>query len=463
MTSLHDGWTRPSDKLLTRIVEFALEKNARLLTQDEARATIARVMDSMACAIGAVDTPEFAALKSMPGALDPAGPCTLIGGGRASLESAAFLNACLIRQLDWNDTYVGKNGGHPSDFFGGALACAQFAGRNGHDTLRAISIGNHFLLDLCDAANAIARGWDPSVFVALGASLSMALALDMKPAQITQALTLSALNAPMLMGRVGKASTWKGVASAVGVRHALFDVLLARAGRTGPDPVFEGGYGFEPRISGPLELELDPQRNRTDDSSIKYFPAIYHAQGPLELALQLHQDIAAALGANAAIEDVSIDIYDFAMRYVADASDKWSPQNHETADHSLPFMIAHVLSRGAFGPHCLHETLWDERVRDLAARVRLQPDEAFSNAFPGAPSSRITVNAGGRTFTRETNAPLGHALRPLSPADVRRKFVTAACRVMDSDKANAWADRIERFGETPNIGALLEPRPEPVG
>ncbi len=459
MTDAFRNAQRPADKLLARIVDFAFEKYARCLSDAEARATTMRVMDSLACAIGAAGTEDFAALKNLPGALDANGPCTLIGGGRASLEGAAFLNACLIRQLDWNDTYVGKNGGHPSDFFAGALACAQFAGRNGHDTLRAIAIGNHLMLDLCDAANAIARGWDPAVFVAFGASLSMALALDMKPAQITQALTLTALNAPMLMGRVGKASTWKGVASAVGVRHALFDVLLARAGRTGPDPVFEGVYGFEPRVSGPLDLELDAQRDRTGDSSIKYFPAIYHAQGPLELALQLHQDIAAALGANAAIEDVSVDIYDFAMRYVADTPDKWRPQNYETADHSLPFMIAHVLSRGAFGPHCLHETLWDERVRDLAARVHVQPDEAFSNAFPGAPSSRITVNAGGGVFTRETNAPLGHALRPLSPDDVRRKFVTAASHIMESDKANAWADRIERIGEASQIGPLLEPQP----
>ena len=446
-----------SDTLLARIMDFALAKNARDLTEAETGATTTRLMDSMACAIGAVQTKEFAALKALPGALDSSGPCTLIGGGRASLEGAAFLNACLIRQLDWNDTYVGKNGGHPSDFFAGALACAQFAGRNGHDTLRAIAIGNHLMLDLCDAANAIERGWDPAVFVAFGASLSMALALDMKPAQITQALTLTALNAPMLMGRVGKASTWKGVASAVGVRHALFDVLLARAGRTGPDPVFEGVYGFAPRISGPLDLELDAKRDRSGDSSIKYFPAIYHAQGPIELALQLHQDISQALGANAGLESVCVDIYDFAMRYVADTPDKWRPQNRETADHSLPFMIAHVLTHGAFGPHCLHETLWDERVREMAARVRVEPDAAFSEAFPGAPSSRITVNAGGQIFTRETHAPLGHALRPLSFQDVRRKFISAATSVMDADKANAWADRIEQFSETPHVGPLLDP------
>lgn len=457
MTDAFKNAQRPADELLARIVDFAFEKYARALSESEAHATTLRVMDSLACAIGAAGTDDFAALKALPGALDANGPCTLIGGGQASLEGAAFLNACLIRQLDWNDTYVGKNGGHPSDFFAGTLACAQFAGRNGHDTLRAIAIGNHLMLDLCDAANAIERGWDPAVFVAFGASLSMALALDMKPAQIAQALTLTALNAPMLMGRVGKASTWKGVASAVGVRHALFDVLLARAGRTGPDPVFEGVYGFAPRISGPLDLELDARRDRTAESSIKYFPAIYHAQGPIELALQLHQDISAAIGANAAIESVHVDIYDFAMRYVADAPDKWRPQNHETADHSLPFMIAHVLSHGVFGPHCLHETLWDERVRELAARVRVEPDAAFSAAFPGNPSSRITVHAGGRLFTRQTHAPLGHALRPLSLDDVRRKFVTAASGVMDGDKANAWADRIERFGQAAHVGPLLEP------
>jgi 2-methylcitrate dehydratase len=455
MDETSNDWPRPSDPLLARIVDFALAKNARELSEAEERATSMRVMDSLACAIAAAGSHDFAQLAALPGARAADGPCTLIGGGRAGLEGAALLNACLIRQLDWNDTYVGKNGGHPSDFFAATLAAAEFAGRNGRDTLRAIAIGNHLMLDLCDAANAIARGWDPSVFVAFGASLSVALALDMKPAQIAQALTLTALNAPMLMGRVGKASTWKGVASAVSVRHALFDVLLARAGRTGPDPVFEGEYGFAPRISGPLDLELDPMRDRSGDSSIKFFPAIYHAQGPIELALQLHDDIAKAPGG--AIESVDVAIYDFALRYVADTPDKWEPANTHTADHSLPFMMAHVLTHGSFGPECLHETLWDERVRDLAKRVRVEADDAFSKAFPGAPSSRITVRAGGRVFTRETNAPLGHALRPLSLQDVRKKFMGAAAHAMSEDKATAWAQRIERFADAPRVGPLLDP------
>ncbi|MFN3891576.1 MAG: MmgE/PrpD family protein [Beijerinckiaceae bacterium] len=451
-----ESW-RPSDPLLARILDFALAKSARPLSDAEASATTMRVMDSLACAIAAKGSDEFERLCALPGALDSQGPCTLIGGGRASLEGAAFLNACLVRQLDWNDTYVGKNGGHPSDFFAGALAAAEFSGRSGHDALRAIAIGNHLMLDLCDAANAIARGWDPSVFVAFGASLSMALAFGMMPAQIAQGLTLTALNAPMLMGRLGKASTWKGVASAVSVRHAMFDVLLARAGRTGPDPVFEGEFGFAPRISGPLDLELDAARDRCNDSSIKFYPAIYHAQGPIELALALHADIAEAFGGGAAIESVEADLYEFGLRYVADTPEKWEPLNHETADHSLPFMIAHALTRGSFGPHCLHETLWDESVRALARRVTVKADEAFSKAFPASPSSRITVRAGGRMFKRETPAPLGHALRPLSLADVRRKFVSAAMRAMSEERANAWANRIERFVDAPRVGPLLDP------
>lgn len=457
MIKADDDWRSPSDPLLARIVDFACARATQKLSETEACATTMRVMDSLACAIAAAGSQEFETLAAIPGMSDSGGPCTLVGGERASLEGAAFLNSCLIRQFDWNDTYVGKNGGHPSDFFSGALAAAEFAGRNGHDTLRAIAIGNHLMLDLCDSADAIARGWDPSVFVAFGASLSMALALDMKPSQIAQALTLTALNAPMLMGRIGTASTWKDVASAVSVRHALFDVLLARAGHTGPDRVFEGEYGFATHISGPLDLELDSRRDRSGDSSTKFFPAIYHAQGPIELALALHADVSTALGPGAVLESVEVDIYDFAIRYVAGAPDKWEPRDRDTADRSLPFTIAHVLLRGAFSAGCLHETLWDEAVRELAKRVRVRADEAFSNAFPASPSSRITVCAGGRVFVRETHAPMGHALRPLSRQDVRRKFLGAAARAISEEKAAAWADRIERFVEAPRIGPLLEP------
>lgn len=456
------GLESVSDAHLKRIALFAHTHMAQPLSGAQTRAMTIRLMDALACAAAARDSHDAARLRAMPGMAEPpagAPACTLIGGGRATLDGAAFLNACLIRELDWNDTYIGKNGGHPSDFFAGVLAAGEHAGRSGHDILRALAIGNHVMLDLCDAASAISRGWDPSTYVALAGTVAMAAALGLTPAQTAHALAMTAVSGPMLLGRVGKVSSWKGLASAVAVRNSLFDALLAQADMTGPDPAFEGDYGFVKHISGPLDLELDPRRDRTGDSHLKFYPAVYHAQGPLELCLRLHGELVAALGPDAAsrIESIDIDIYEFALRFTADTPDKWAPDNVETADHSIPFMSAHALARGEFGLHSVHGSLRDETVRALTRRVRVTADPAFTARWPAQASSRVTIEAGGRRFVAETAAAIGHPSRPLGLEDVRAKFLACARRSMDEARAQDWARRVESCVDAPTIAPVLDP------
>ena len=146
----------------------------------------------MACAIlarGDPDSESFIASFSY----GEGGEASVIGGNRMSLDDAAFCNSYLIRKADWNDTYIGKNGGHPSDLYGAVMAAAEFAGKNGADLLKALAIGNHLMLDLCDAASAIGRGWDPSTYVGIAATVAIACVLDLSEAQIAQALAMTAL------------------------------------------------------------------------------------------------------------------------------------------------------------------------------------------------------------------------------------------------------------------------------
>ncbi|MDB5569553.1 MAG: 2-methylcitrate dehydratase [Hyphomicrobiales bacterium] len=448
------------DSILRRIVDFAFDLKARPLDQRGARAMTLRLMDALACAAAAQGGEDDARLRALPGMTGGDEPCTLIGGGRATLDGAAFLNACLIRRLDWNDTYIGRNGGHPSDLFAGVLAACEHEGRTGAQTLQALAVGNHLMLDLCDAASAISRGWDPSTYVALAATAGAGVALDLTREQLGHALAMTAVGGPMLLGRTGKVSSWKGLASALAVRDSLFHALLARSGMTGPDPAFEGEFGFVKHVSGPLDLELDAARDRTGDSHLKFYPAVYHAQGPIELCLRLHGRMREALGTHALaplIEAVDVSIYEFALRFCADTPDKWAPQNIETADHSIPFLCAHALARGAFGLGSLHATLREADVRALAQRVRVSAEKEMTDVWPRLTPSRIEVVAGGRTFVERTQAAIGHPERPLSFEDVREKFLLCATRNMNEASARAWAARVEAFADAPGVGAALAP------
>ncbi len=444
--------TMPLDPILRRIADFVKAKRAQTLSTGQIEALTIRLIDSMACAAMARSEPDSQAL--MASFASPSGTHTasLIGGGFSSVDDAAFCNSFLIRKADWNDTYIGRNGGHPSDFIGGVLAAGEHAGKSGLDILRATDIGTHVMLDFCDAANSLSRGWDPATYVGLAATVAIGCVLDLDEVDIANALAMTAVSRNMLLARTGRVTTWKNLASASAVRDCLFHVRMAQRGLSGPDPAFAGEFGFEKNISGPLELELDPARDRSGDSHLKFYPAIYHAQGPLESCIALHGEIS---GAN--IEDVSVEIYDFAIRYTADNPAKWTPHNIETADHSLPFLVAHALLRGEYGPGSLHDTLHDEQVRALAQRIQVTADAEFSARWPDATPSRVRVKAGGRTHLRVIEHIIGHPMRPLDYDAVRAKFMTCATPLAGVTGAKDWCAALETFANSPAISGLLSP------
>jgi 2-methylcitrate dehydratase len=456
MTSSVQASPAISDTVLRRLVAFVAASRGRPLNEAQTQAMTLRLTDAMACALLATGSADFAALRARFS--DDAGPCTIIGSGRASLEHAAFLNVFLVRQHDWNDTYIGKNGGHPSDLIGGALAVGEYAGKSGADVLHAIAIGTHVMLDLCDAASALARGWDPSTYLGIASCVSAGVLLDLTNMEMAHAVSMTTVSGNMLMGRVGKVSSWKGLSSAAAVRNSIFYAQLAKSGMSGPDPVFEGDFGFIKHISGDMSLELDAARDRTADTHLKFYPAVYHGQGPIESCLRLHGEIAAALRApsiGAAIESVEIDIYDFALRYTADTPDKWAPENVETADHSLPFLAAHCLVTGEFGPGSIERTLHDADVLALTRKVKVRSDAAFSAQWPELTPSRVTVTAAGRVFHAQVDAITGHPLRPLTQDDVFAKFMSCATPLVGEADARVWAQTLADFAHLSQISQVL--------
>jgi 2-methylcitrate dehydratase len=439
-----------SDNLLRRLAAFGEACRHRPLSEPETEAMVTRLIDAMACAVIATGSTEFARLKAAFS--DAQQPCHIIGGVQASLEHAAFLNSFLIRQQDWNDTYIGRNGGHPSDLIGGVLAAGEYTGKSGVEVLRAMAIGQHVMLDLCDTGDLLARGWDPSTYLGMASAVAVGVALDLSEAQLAQAISMTVVSGNILMGRTGKVSSWKALSSAVAVRNSLFYGLLAKNNMTAPDPVFEGPYGFTRHISGDLDLELDPRRDRTGDSHLKLYPAVYHAQGPIEAAMKIHRRMIEAFGETLlpTIESAHLDIYEFALRYAADAPDKWAPENVETADHSLPFLSAHVLMTGEYGPGSIERTLHDPNVRALAKKVTVRASPDFSQVWPKQTASRLTVVAAGRTFSEEIAAIIGHPIRPMSRETVLEKFMTCAG---EPSRAKHWADCLLEF---PRLASIVE-------
>ena len=202
------------------------------------------VIDTIGCGMGAWDERPVRACREI--ALSVNGPATVIGTARrTSTDMAAFANGAAFRYLDFNDTYVGKFAAHPSDNIAACLAVAEAERASAQELIVAIVIAYEVNCRLVDAFDISARGWDPPVFGLPAVALAAGRLMKLTPEQMTQGVNL-AINdhIPLALTRVGALSDWKSLAAAEAGRNAVFAARLARAGLTGPAPIFEGTSGL---------------------------------------------------------------------------------------------------------------------------------------------------------------------------------------------------------------------------
>src|SRR5437867_714744 len=245
--------------LAERLADFA----AALRFEDLAAAVVhevkRRAIDSVGCALGAWHAEPCTIARRAASRLSATRGATLWGTRhQAPPDWAAFANGCLVRYLDYNDTYLSKEPAHPSDNIPAALAMAEVERADGRDLITAIALAYEVQCRLCDAASLRARGWDHVTYGAFSSALAAARLLRLGLEQTRHAVGLAGVaSAALRQARVGELSHWKGCAFANAARHGLFAALLARAGMTGPAPIFEGEKGFEKLVSAvPLQARV---------------------------------------------------------------------------------------------------------------------------------------------------------------------------------------------------------------
>ena len=264
-------------------------------------------------------------------------------------------------------------------------------------------------------------------------------------------------SAALRQSRVGELSHWKGCAFANAARHGVYSALLARAGITGPAPIFEGEKGFEKLVSGPLEdIRLPKDDFMIVKTSIKFWPAEYHSQSAIEATLKLRTQI----NDLAEVESVRIESHGAAVDIIGSEPEKWHPTTRETADHSLPYIVAASLADGEITERQFSlERLADAKLLDLVQRVEVHRNAELSAAYPGAVGNIITIKLrNGRSLTERVDHPRGHARNPLTDAEVEAKFHSLADPVLHPDRATdlcRWVWQIDHVDNLNELSSLI--------
>jgi 2-methylcitrate dehydratase len=404
-----------------------------------------RFIDSIGTAVGAMSAEAYEIARRCALRVQSEPGAGLFGGGRTSPEWATFVNGLLIRYLDYNDTYLSLEPAHPSDNLAAVLAVGDAQGRGGKDLITAAVLAYEIQCRLCDAASLRKHGVDHVTYGAISSCLAACKLMGLDPVKTMHAVGVAGVcNVALRQTRSGELSMWKGCAFANAARNGVFAASLAAEGMTGPAPIFEGDLGFEKLVTRePLclaPLGGGSQPFMLSQTYIKFWPAEYHSQSAIDAALQLRPDV----GDVKQVQSIDIHTFDAAVDIIGQDPEKWRPRTRETADHSLPYCTAVALMDGdVTDAQFEHSRFTEPGVLELTAKIKVHRDAELNKRYPRGIPNRLTVKlADGRTLVKEVEFPRGHALNPMTDAEVERKFRT----MVEPRYGKPKADRILAAG-----------------
>jgi 2-methylcitrate dehydratase len=437
------------------LAHYVTEIEFDALDQPTIEAVKAHFIDALGCGIAAFDEAPVRASRAVALSL-PGGSSTVIGTRRrSSPDLAAFANGAAFRYYDFNDVYIGKEPGHPSDNITACLAVAEAESRSGRELLLSIAIAYEIACRLMDAAELTRKGWDHPILSLPATALAAGKLMRLPAEQLAQAVNL-AVNGHIAMNqtRVQVLSDWKGLADADAARNAVFATLLARQGITGPQPIFEGQAGLFKQVTGPFVLRIDQfggkeGRFRIHDCGVKLYPA----QGGTLTAIPAAVKVAAEVGDLEQISSIELATTQFTYLSAGKDPEKWAPETKETADHSLPFIVARAMLDGeitidSFSPTALR----DPKARDLLRKISVKPDEALTKMSPRAIPNRVSATLrDGRVIFEQVDTVPGLAGMAMSRVEIERKFRRNVAKLWSDAKQQQVLDCIWNLDKQENL------------
>jgi 2-methylcitrate dehydratase len=384
------------------------------------------VLDSIACAVGSLDGELIATIREHTDQFSGVPTATLVGGGRASVDQAAFFNSVLVRYPDLLDTYLTVGGlCHPADNFGAVLAMAEHVNASGADFLLALAVAYEIQCRFSAQVPVMARGLNHALQLAMSVAAGSAKLLGLDSEHTADAIAASAAdNVSLAAVHAEPVSNWKGISPAITGMRAVYATMLAGRGITGPRSLFDGPHGLVQLFDQPIDFHTaDRELTSVEQTYLKQYCSLIHGQAIIDavLAIRTDNDLRGDDVARVSLE-VFQGAYDFAGGGAY--GDKDHPRTKEQADYNLKYLSAVALLDGGVGPEQLEtERVLRSDVQDLLSRVEVKPAADLTADYPQRTAARVhVITHDGRELSREESDYEGSPTRPMSWERVVDKF-----------------------------------------
>lgn len=417
-----------TDQLLEEITDYVLNKD---ITSTEAYTTARYVLlDTLGCGILALNYPECTKLLGpiVPGTVVPHG--TRVPGTSHVLDpvQGAFNIGAMIRWLDYNDTWLAAEWGHPSDNLGGILAVADYISQlrvaKGQsplliDDVLEMMIKAHEIQGVLALENSLNRvGLDHVLFVKIATTAVVTKMLGGGREEINNALSNawidnSSLRTYRHAPNTGSRKSW---AAGDATSRAVFLSLLAVKGEMGYQSALTApGWGFQDVLFNKQTLILARPLDSYVMENVLFkvsYPAEFHAQTAAEAAVALHPKVKDRLNE---IDRIEIITHESAIRII----DKKGPlHNPADRDHCLQYITAIGLLKGDITAEDYEDEVAADPIIDrLREKMLVTENKAYTKDYLD-PNKRSIANAvqvhfkdGTATEKVECEYPLGHRFR----------------------------------------------------
>lgn len=437
------------DQVAELLASYTVKANGTL-DEPTRHATKRALSDSVAVALGALDHPASHIARKFVAPL-ASGKGSVIWGTsmRANPDLAAFVNGSLLRCFDYNDFYVGqRNSGHPSDMTAGVIATAEWTGASGADLLSALAIGYEVVGAVFDAFSTAPGGWDYTNLTGIGACAAIARLLNLTEDQTREAFGIAVIPhfasdevESCELNRRGDLTLWKRFNGSDAVRNALMAGLLAQAGVEAAVRPFTGNNGFIAKLANKHDpipvlqdrLATDVKPSRIAQTYMKLWPVGSVGQSAIRAALEAREGVKDL----SKIKEVRVYCEEGAYDHlVAIRHDPYHPISRETADHSMPYIVAAAVLDGyihvdSFDPE---RVLEPKRQKFVSEKVKVTAAPELGTIASGKLAraeagylSRVEIELEDGTVSQGRAQPFpGHPKAPFTDAEIAQKVTANA-------------------------------------
>ena len=413
------------DELIQKIADYVHDYN---ITSDEAISTAKYcLMDTIGCGLLALTFPECKSLLGphIDGTEVPNGVRVLGTNFKLDPIKAAWDNGAIIRWLDFNDTWLAAEWGHPSDNLGGILSACDYISQNYPERNMSVKdiifsmIKAHEIQGVMALENSFNRvGLDHVLLVKIASVGVISVILGLTKDQTIDALSQAFVDGQSLRTyrHAPNAGPRKSWAAGDATSRAMQLVWLTKKGQIGyPSAISAPTWGFKDVLFNGKDLIINQEFESYVMENVLFkisFPAEFHAQTAVEAAVKLHHEIKNKFDE---IDKIKIITHESAIRII---SKEGKLNNPADRDHCLQYMTAIGLIKGDLVAEDYEDSVAkDPLVDNLREKMEIEEDLSFSKDYLD-PSKRSIANSlqiffkdGTCTDIEEVHYPIGHKNR----------------------------------------------------